>query len=165
MPTTDMMNLAALVHNLRCSLLQVERSLLQVAGLDRQLGEFTNCWVRTLANFVANHGNKIRPSHTNTPHLSVFTSEYVSLNSPVAASLHSHFACRPCCELPLCIIPVCSSSTGSERPEPLASAQRGGRAGGAAQPGAACRTPGQYPVDGSTEEEAHHRSQPHQEES
>ncbi|XP_075869020.1 large ribosomal subunit protein bL32m [Nelusetta ayraudi] len=31
------MNLAAVVHNLRCSLLHIERSLLQVTGLDRQL--------------------------------------------------------------------------------------------------------------------------------
>lgn len=61
MPTTDMMNLAAVVHNFRCSLLQIERSLLQVAGLDKQLGEFTNCWVWTLANFVANHGNEPCP--------------------------------------------------------------------------------------------------------
>ncbi|KAM7420316.1 hypothetical protein PAMA_014839 [Pampus argenteus] len=32
-----MMNLAALVHNLRCSLLHIESRLLQAAGLDRQL--------------------------------------------------------------------------------------------------------------------------------
>ncbi|XP_059195584.1 39S ribosomal protein L32, mitochondrial [Centropristis striata] len=32
-----MMNLAAIVHNLRCSLLRVESRLLQAAGLDRQL--------------------------------------------------------------------------------------------------------------------------------
>ncbi|XP_071326850.1 large ribosomal subunit protein bL32m [Trachinotus anak] len=32
-----MMNLAALVHSLRCSLLHIERRLLQAAGLDRHL--------------------------------------------------------------------------------------------------------------------------------
>lgn len=41
-PTIGIMHLATVVHNLRCSLLRIERCLLQVAGLDRQLGEFTN---------------------------------------------------------------------------------------------------------------------------
>ena len=36
-----MMNLVALVHSLRCSLLRIESRLLQAAGLDRNLGEFT----------------------------------------------------------------------------------------------------------------------------
>lgn len=40
--TTGIMNVAAVVHNLRCSLLQIERRLLQLAGLDKQLGEFTD---------------------------------------------------------------------------------------------------------------------------
>lgn len=35
-----MMNLATLVNSLRCSLLSIERRLLQAAGLERQLGEF-----------------------------------------------------------------------------------------------------------------------------
>lgn len=42
MPTTGIMNLATVLHDLRCSLLRIERCLLQVAGLDRQLGEFTH---------------------------------------------------------------------------------------------------------------------------
>lgn len=41
--TTNMMNLAAFVHSLRCSLLHIESRLLQASGLtlDKQLGEFT----------------------------------------------------------------------------------------------------------------------------
>lgn len=33
------MNLPALVHSLRCSLLRIESRLLQISGLDTQLGE------------------------------------------------------------------------------------------------------------------------------
>lgn len=42
--TTIMMNLSALVHSLRCSLLHIESRLVQAAGLtlDRQLGELTD---------------------------------------------------------------------------------------------------------------------------
>ena len=43
MLTTKMMNLAALVQSLRCSLLHIERRLLQAAGMDTQLGEFNDC--------------------------------------------------------------------------------------------------------------------------
>lgn len=37
-----MMNLAALVHSLRWSLLHIESRLLQVAGLEQHLGEFND---------------------------------------------------------------------------------------------------------------------------
>lgn len=55
------MNFAALVHNLRCSLLHIERRLLQAAGLDTQLGGFTDCELRTIANVTANHSHKLCP--------------------------------------------------------------------------------------------------------
>ena len=53
------MNFTAVVYSLRCALLNVERRLLQASGLDRQLGEFTDCWLRELAEANANHGNKL----------------------------------------------------------------------------------------------------------
>lgn len=36
------MNIATVVHRLRGSLLRIEERLLQAAGLDRQLGKFTD---------------------------------------------------------------------------------------------------------------------------
>lgn len=48
------MNLAALVHSLRCSLLRIESRLLQVAGLEQHLGEFNDyrCRRYAAANLV-----------------------------------------------------------------------------------------------------------------
>lgn len=59
--TIKIMNFTAVVHSLRHALLHVERRLLQAAGLDRQLGEFTDCYLRELAEANANHGNKLWP--------------------------------------------------------------------------------------------------------
>lgn len=68
--------------------------------------------------------------------------------------------------IPVTLFPsACSSGSGCERAQPPASARPGAAAGGAAEPGAATRPLGQHHVDGSTQEEAHNRGQPHQEES
>lgn len=37
------MNIAVVVYRLRASLLRIEERLLQAAGMDRQLGKFTDC--------------------------------------------------------------------------------------------------------------------------
>lgn len=172
--TAKMMNLSALVHSLRCSLLHIESRLLQSAGLDRDLGGFTDTSSGrqlTAANnthcvyFCVFLSIWFRPKFklaTFACHLSLMSSYLSCLCASFIWSYWTDWSGLQRLEVNS-VFPVCSSSAGCEWPQAPAAARPEGWAGGAAEPGAAPWPPRQHPVDGSTQEETHYRGQPHQE--
>lgn len=100
------MNIATVFHRLRWSLLRIEERLLQAAGLDRQLGNFANCFVSV------NNWNEPCPGRGND-------------NTDFMASVF-WFYFQPFETF------VCSSSLGSKRPRTPVGAPKWGGAGGTA---------------------------------